>query len=277
MHICHLHIKTMAIITLISDWHQGDHYLAALKGKLLSLMPGLNIVDICHQLSPFGFIKAGFMLRNSYRSFPKGTVHIISINSEATPDSPHIVVYHEGHYFIGADNGIFGIIFPDKPEKAFLLEHSSNSVFPEYDVFADAAVYLSSQGDINNLGAPYHELNIPSQLRATFDQSTIIGSVIYIDSYSNAITNVTRDIFEKAGKSRRFEILLKTNYYKINKINSFYHETSNGELLALFNSANLLEIAVAKGNAAELLNLGVNDTIRIKFYDTPEREELKLK
>ena len=66
----------MAIITLITDWHEGDHYLSALKGKLIGLMPELQIVDISHQLPSFAYIKAAFILRNSYRSFPKGTVHI---------------------------------------------------------------------------------------------------------------------------------------------------------------------------------------------------------
>lgn len=266
----------MAIITLISDWQQNDHYLSALKGKLYSLMPDLRIVDITHQLPPFAYIKGAFMLRNSYRSFPKGTVHIVCINSEATKNTPHIAVKNEGHYFIGADNGIFGILFPDNPEKAIILEHSTETVFPEYDVFADAAVYLSSGGELEKLGPEHSGIYIPAPLRATFDESVINGSVIYVDSYSNAITNITRDVFEKAGKGRRFEILLQSNYYKINKLNKFYHETADGELLALFNSANLLEIAIAKGNVSELLNLGINATIRVKFYDTPAREDLKL-
>jgi S-adenosyl-L-methionine hydrolase (adenosine-forming) len=266
----------MAIITLISDWQQNDHYLSALKGKLYSLLPNVNIVDISHQVPAFGFIKAAFILRNSYRSFPKGTVHLVCINSEATPKIPHIAVYNDGHFFLGADNGVFGIMFPDKPEKVVVLEHSTITVFPEYDVFADAAVYLANGGSLENLGQEYTNFNTPAPFRATHEGSVINGSVIYIDSYSNAITNITKELFEKVCKGRRFEILLQTNYYKITKINTYFHETADGELLALFNSANLLEIAVAKGNAAELLSLGPNATIRIKFYDTPSREELKL-
>jgi S-adenosyl-L-methionine hydrolase (adenosine-forming) len=266
----------MAIITLISDWQQGDHYLSALKGKILNLMPEVRIIDISHQTPSFGYIKAAFVLRNSYRSYPKGTVHMVCVNSEASPGSPHIAIFHEGHFFIGADNGIFGIMFNDKPDKIVVLEHSTETVFPEYDVFADAAVFLASGGEPEKLGPEYPGLYIPAPLRATVDESVINGSIIYIDSYSNAITNITRETFEKVCKGRRFEILLQSNYYKINKLNKYYHETADGELLALFNSANLLEIAIAKGNVCEMLNLGLNATIRIKFYNTPEREELKL-
>jgi len=266
----------VSIITLTTDWNNGDYYLSAIKGKLVSLLPSAYIVDISHQIPTYGYIKAAFILRNCFRTFPKGTVHILGVNSEATKTCPHIAIMHEGHFFIGADNGAFGLMFNAVPEKIVHLEHSAITTFPEYDVFADAAVYLAKSGDIDQLGASRKELFTPSPLRATIDEAIINGSVIYIDSFGNAITNITYDIFEKVRKNRRFEILVQSNYYKINKLNKLYSETPENEILALFNTANLLEIAISKGNAAELLNLDNNATVRVKFYDTPEREELKL-
>ncbi len=266
----------MAIITLITDWHEGDHYLSALKGKLMGLMPELQIIDISHQLPSFAYIKASFILRNCYRSFPKGTVHIVGVNSEATPANPHIAVLHDGQYFIGADNGIFGLMFHSKPDKIIEIEHTAITTFPEYDIFADAAVYLLKDGNIDKLGKLRSELFLPSPLLATFDESVINGSIIFIDSFSNAITNITREIFERVGKGRRFEVLVQSNYYKIKKINKLYNETPNGELLALFNSSGMLEIAINKGNAAELLSLSLNSTVRVKFYNADERDNLKL-
>lgn len=266
----------MAIITLTTDWNSGDHYLSALKGKLMSLLPGVTIVDITHQLPAFAYIRAAFILRNSYKSYPKGTVHLIGVNSEASKDTPHVAILHEDQYFIGADNGMFGVMFNGKPDKAFLLEHSTETTFPEFDVFADAAVYLANGGNIENLGGIREELYVPTALRATIDDLVINGSIIYIDSFSNAITNITREVFEKNRKGRRFEILVQSNHYRIISINKHYNESADGDLLAIFNSAGLLEIAINKGNAAELLNLGVNATIRVKFFDTPERQELKL-
>jgi S-adenosyl-L-methionine hydrolase (adenosine-forming) len=94
-----------------------------------------------------------------------------------------------------------------------------------------------------------------------------IGSVIYIDSYQNAITNITRDLYERIGKGRKFEIALQSNHYKLNRINRTYSETSTGELLVLFNSLGLLEVAINKGNAAELLSLTTSSVVRIRFFD----------
>jgi len=265
----------MPVITLITDWNHGDHYLGALKGKILGLMPEANVVDISHQVPAFGYIRAAFILRNSYPNFPKGTIHILGINSEARPETPHLIVFHEGHFFIGADNGIFGLLFNNYPVKAIRLKFV-NTTFPEYDVFAETAISIAKGENIDKLGTPYEKLFLPAPLLATIDNSVINGSVIYIDSYYNAITNITKEIFDKIGYHRRFEILVQSNFYKIIKINKHYHETPNGELLALFNSLGMLEIAINQGNAAELLNLNTNSLVRVKFYDTPEREELKM-
>ncbi len=99
----------MSIITLTSDWGgTSDYYLAAVKGTILSQLPDVNIVDISHHIQAFDVEGgAAFTIRNSYQSFPQGTVHIIGLNSEESLESPHIIVQVAGQYFIGADNGIF--------------------------------------------------------------------------------------------------------------------------------------------------------------------------
>ena len=101
----------------------------------------------------------------------------------------------------------------------------------------------------------------------TIDETTINGSVVYIDSFRNAITNISRELFDQIRKGRPFDIFIQSNYYKINRLNKNYHDSSTGELLALFNSLGLLEIAINSGNAADLLNLSINSVVRIKFYD----------
>lgn len=266
----------MATITLITDWNNNDYYLGALKGKLISLFPEINIVDITHRIPAFAFAQAAYILKNSYISFPKGTVHIVAVNSEALPDNPHIAVKHEGQYFIGADNGVFGLIFKEAVFKAVELKKNHVTTFPELEIFADAAIFLAKGGNIEKLGNAFSSLNIPSPFLPTIDNSVINGSIAFIDSFGNAITNISHETFDTVSKGRRFEILVQSNHNKIIKINTTYYDTSSGELLALFNSIGMLEIAINKGNVSQLLNLGINSTVRIKFYDNPEREDLKL-
>ncbi len=111
----------MPIITLTSDWGQRDYFLAAVKGKIMSLMPEVSIIDISHGISPFNLKQASFIIRNSYPHFPKGTVHMLSVLTEKTEKTPHLAVQYNGQFFIGADNGIFSLIFDKDPEKIIMI------------------------------------------------------------------------------------------------------------------------------------------------------------
>ena len=258
----------MPVVTLISDWNLNDFYIGALKGKIISLNPGITLVDISHQIPNFNLAHAAFILKNCYHHYPKGSIHVIAVNTASSPESPFVAVKADGHYFISADNGIFGLILNNEPETVVKIKtDSEDTSFPSLFVFTEAACHLAAGKKISELGEPYTELSKRIPLRAAIDDSVITGSVIYIDSYQNAITNVTRDLFNRVGKGRSFEILVTSNHYMINKLNKKYGETSTGEILALFNSLNLLEIAINNGNAASLLNLSPGSSIRISFKD----------
>jgi S-adenosyl-L-methionine hydrolase (adenosine-forming) len=258
----------MSIVTLTTDWRQNDFYVGAVKGTILRLSPSTNVVDINHQVSPFNISQAAFVVKNAYGFFPEGTIHIVDVSAESSDNKGFIAAKYQGHFFICANNGILGLLFKDDPEIAVTIQSFSLETAPTFagvSILAPAAALLSVGGKIEELGPVTIDLDKQIPLMAAIDESVISGSVIYIDSYQNAITNITRELFDRIGKGRAFEILVQSNYYRIKKLNQFYNETSPGELLALFNSLELLEIAIYRGNASELLNLGINATIRVKF------------
>ena len=260
----------MAIITLTTDWKSNDFYLGAVKGVILSYMADANIVDLNHQIPTFNTSHASFVLKNSFHYFPKGTVHIVDVNSEASKNIHHIAISYQDHFFIGTDNGGLSLIFDTPPEKIVQLDSFENDgckTFPAISVFAQAAAHLAMQKPIEELGTIIKELNTLSQLNPTIDEAIISGTVVFVDSFYNVITNISRELFDRIGRGRSFEIIAQSNRYRIKKINQTYNETLSGELLAIFNSANLLELAINKGNIVELLGLGLNSTIRIKFSE----------
>jgi S-adenosyl-L-methionine hydrolase (adenosine-forming) len=259
----------MAIITLTTDWKSNDFYVGAVKGKLLSLFPGATIIDISHQVSLFNTAQAAFVLKNSFFHFPKGSIHIVDVNSEVSETVKHIALVYKGHFFIGADNGGFGLICNEGIEKIIKIDSFSGDechTFPSLHVFVPAAALLASGGKIEELGTAMTEINRQTPMLPIVDESAISGTVVYIDSYQNVVTNISRDQFDRICRGRQFEILVQSNHYKIRRINKTYNETSSGELLAIFNSAGLLEIAINRGNVAELLNLSINSTVRVKFF-----------
>jgi S-adenosylmethionine hydrolase len=266
----------MSIVTLTTDWRQNDFYVGAVKGTILSLAPDAKVVDLNHQIPPFNISMAAFVVKNAYNYFPEGAIHIIDVSTEPAEGQGFIAIKNNGHYFLFANNGIAGLLFQEDPETAvsidkFSIVDSTDSQSPTITTFAGisvlapAAAFLSSGENIEQLGSKA-DLIKQVPLRPAIDESVISGSIIYIDSYQNTITNITRELFERIGRGRQFEILVQSNYYKIKRINKFYNETTPGELLALFNSLDLLEIAIYRGNAAELLNLSINSTVRIKFF-----------
>ncbi len=256
----------MPIITLTTDWNKNDYYVGAVKGSIYSSCIDAKVVDITHEIKAFNIYQAAFILKNCYQFYPKGSVHIIGVKSEAYKEQKHLIAEINGQYFIGTDNGIFSLLFKDDaPVKYIEITGFKNSSFPELDIFTKIACKLIKQEKPEPLGVEHTEIVRRVPLRATIDESVISGSVVYIDSFQNAITNVSKDLFNRIGNDRTFKIFVQSNHYVISKINKTYQETSVGEILAIFNSLNLLEIAINGGNAAELLNLNTNSSIRIKF------------
>jgi S-adenosylmethionine hydrolase len=260
----------MHIITLTSDWKENDYYVASLKGKLLNQCPDVQIVDITHRVKTFNTAQAAFLVRNCFPNFPKGTIHIIAVNSEPVEGGQLLAALMEGHYFLCADNGILGLLGGQEPEAVMKIGGTPQKVassFPALSVFADAACSLVKGKTLSQLGQPAEVFNKQVPLRPTIEDRTISGSVIYIDSFQNAITNISREFFDRVGQGSPFKIFVQSKHYLLEKINSRYNETPPGDLLALFNSVGLLEIAIRNGNAAGLLKLITGSTIRVEFKE----------
>ncbi len=258
----------MSVITLTSDWNRDDYYSGAVKGDILSGLPDATLVDISHSIQPFNIAQAAFILKNSYTHFPAGTVHTIWLNSECSKTPVYLAAKYDGHYFISADSGLFGLLFRKDPDMIVTLAgNTGESSFASLKPFTRAACHLASGKDIAGLGDKVEDFSRSTPRRATIDENIITGSIIYIDSYKNAITNITRELFERVGKGRPFEILVQSNHYRINRLNNIYGTTSPGEMLALFNSLDLMEVAIYKGNLADLLNLDTSSSVRVKFRD----------
>jgi S-adenosyl-L-methionine hydrolase (adenosine-forming) len=259
----------MTIVTLTSDWGSGSHYAGAVKGTLLKLIPGVNIVDITHQIPSFNIMHASFVLRNAYPHFPSGSIHLVGINTEGGLESPHIVAKHQGHYFIGADNGIFSLLFDQNPQEVVeldILQDSDYFTFSTRDVFAKAASLIAAGKELSELGPPHTNLNERILFRPVVHLDQIIGKVIFVDEYENVFVNIDQPTFRKVGKGRPFVINFRSLDSGIDKLSQSYADVVDGEKLALFGSTGFLEIAINRGKASGLLGLRLNETVSIDFH-----------
>lgn len=266
----------MSVITLTSDMGLRDYYVGALKGAIYSQLPEATIVDISHDIPPFDIARASFVIRNAYPHFPQGSVHIIGVNPELDLHEGvmHVLVGHKGHYFIGADNGIFSLLIDGEPDQVFELSLSQavdDLTFPTKDVFVPAACHLLRGGTPEIIGKARGALKQRSMFRPVVEPNAIKGSIIYIDSYGNAITNITRNLFRESAKGRSFRVVYGGSNSIIREISDAYNNVAEGERLALFGSSGYLEIAINRGahgsggGAATLLGLKINQSVRIEF------------
>lgn len=258
----------MSIVTLTTDWQNDDFYIGAIKGLLYSKCPGVNVIDITHKIESFKYTQAAFVLRNAFSFYPEGTIHIVGINSDATEQQPPICLVKNGQYFLGAASGIFGLMFSEKPDLIVKIEDNETiktSSFPELSIFAEAACFLLNGGSVEKLGPELPNQYRHVQFMPAFDENEITGSVIYIDSYKNIITNVSLELFKQVSNGRNYSIAVKSDAYKIDKLSNNYSEVDVGDILGLFNSLNLLEIAMRNVRIAELLDIRINSPVTIKF------------
>ena len=263
----------MAIVTLTTDWGTKDHYLGSVKGSLLKQIPEVNIVDISHDIPPFDINQAAYVLRSCYRDFPDGTIHLIGVNSDASPKYPHIAIEMNNQFFIGADNGIFSLIFDKQPDKIIALEiiqDTEKYTFSTKDVFTKACKLLLDGTKMENLGNERSDLTRMMSFEPVIETDTdgsisIIGKVIYVDRYENAITNISHELFYSQGKKRAFKISFNSFKNLITGISESYSDVTVSEACALFDSNNMLEISVNQGNAGSLLGLYRDTKIRITF------------
>ncbi len=275
----------MAIITLTTDFGHKDHFVGAIKGTIYRELETARIVDISHDISPFNIQECAYILKNAYKAFPGGTIHIVGVDSELTQENQHIAVLVDGHYFISANNGVISLITAEiNPEKVVEIKIPDpiHGAFPVLDVFVQVACHIARGGTLEVVGKKFEGLRDLKEFspRITDNGGSIVGSVIYIDNYGNVITNIRKSLFEAYRKGRAFTINARNK--KISEIHTTYSDIINfeldknqrkgpGDLLALFNSSGYIELAIYKsdlntvGSASSLLGLDYRDTIIINF------------
>jgi S-adenosylmethionine hydrolase len=274
----------MSIITLTTDYGLKDHFVGALKGKILSEYSEASIIDISHDIDPFNTVEASYIIGASYASFPKGTVHLIGVDMESNKENQHIVMQWNNHYFIAADNGILSMlsqkIVPQKMVAINIHDRLHNEA-TDLDVFVKVACHITKGGLMNVIGKEINSIKQVTDLQAllAIDGNSLKGHVIYIDHFGNVVTNITKKYFIEVAKGRPYEIVMKTkniktilpNYSAIASSDKYPIKYYEGEKLAIFNEAGFLEIAIFRsnpskvGSANSLLGLNYRDIINIVF------------
>ncbi|MET3537848.1 SAM hydrolase/SAM-dependent halogenase family protein [Chryseobacterium limigenitum] len=275
----------MSIITLTSDFGNLDYRVSAVKGKILSLNSKVTIVDITHDIQAFNLIQTSYIVRNAHKYFPKGSIHILAVDSFFHKSRKNILYNANGSYFLAADNGLLSLVFFDiKPEAIYeiTLNNRFDDIvnFTSTDVFVPAAVHLANGGLPEVIGRKIDtvkELFFPKPVYNE-PERMIIGEVMYIDNFGNIISNINKEIFESTGKGYdnftiKFRNLTLSKIFQSHTevVSDWERETEyHGQSAAIFNDSQLLELTIYKGSkkngAKSLFGLNVGENIYIQFF-----------
>ncbi|MEM9859633.1 MAG: SAM-dependent chlorinase/fluorinase [Bacteroidota bacterium] len=255
----------MAVITLLSDFGEKDHYSAAVKAKILAVNPNITIVDISHNIRPCDIAHGAFVLKAVYQDFPEGTVHIIAVDTVGKPHDSYYAAELNNHYFIGTDNGFIGLVSDKTPR--FQVDINSikpvDTTFPTKDIFAPAAAKLASNTAIQDLGKPLTELKRMLNRHLKANKSLISGHIIRVDNYGNLISNIDQSTFNILSKQKTYNITFGRENAR--RINTSINQVDAGDIFVIFNELGYLEIGINQGKASDLLGLNYDSPVMIKF------------
>lgn len=257
----------MSAIALLTDFGSSDWFVGSMKGVILDINPEATIVDISHHIPPGDICAAAFSLLACYKSFPKGTIFIVVVDPTVGSSRKAIVAETENYLFVGPDNGVFSFVLKEN-ERSMVFKIEKNSYFKKpvsktfhgRDIFAPVGAFLSKgviPSEIGRQKKRWVSIDWPG-IEVT--KGAIKGTVIYIDHFGNAFTNITEESL-KITKRKEFFVTIKGK--KSIPVCQYYNEVGKGKVCALINSTGYLEIAVNGGSAARRYNLAIGTPISV--------------
>ncbi len=255
-----------SIITLLTDFGTKDHYVASMKGVILSINPRVTLIDITHEVHPHDIQEGAFILANSYSCFPKGTIHLSVVDPGVGGIRNPILLVTQKYFFVGPDNGLFTLISQREKvkqavvltnKKYFLLEVSSS--FHGRDLFAPVAAHLSTGVAPSTFGERTDHWVELALGKPELRGDRLIGEVIHIDTFGNLVSNIDEKTLFRFMKDR--PLVIHAGRKIIHGLKKRYEEEEKGKPIAILGSGGFLEISIREGSAQEFLKFKRGDQI----------------
>ena len=269
-----LQASHIPVITLLTDFGLEDEYVGVMKGVILSISPGVGLVDITHNITRHDIRQAALTVNASFRYFPKGSIHVIVVDPGVGGKRGALCLKHEGHFFVAPDNGVLTNVVQDgRPEKICAITNQKyflkpvSDTFHGRDIFAPAAAHLSKGVDMECLGqeiplCDIAKLEIPAPFVSAANE--LVGTVILIDHFGNLVTNISQATLERfQGGSGSRDVVIRLGRFKIQGVSKSYDSVKMDAPLAIFGSRNFLEISLNQGDARTYFKAGIGQTVRL--------------
>lgn len=254
----------MPLVVLICDWKNDDYYRTMVDGMLYSINPEIKVTYASTHIDFNDVFQAAFILRLALYTYPENTFFIVSVKTVVNENEGYIYALINNRHVFCANNGILGFVDVKNIQKLYQLPFEATT-FPEKDIFIPTIEHLLKNKKMNNWGTTIRDFIKAKNFYPNFSDNVITGMVIYIDSYGNAITNISKSFFYKCKGEKNFVIYPNTKHESITKISKSYIDLESQDFFAVFNSLDLLEIGIFEGNISELYHIKSRTNITIEI------------
>ncbi|MFW9821736.1 MAG: S-adenosyl-l-methionine hydroxide adenosyltransferase family protein [Candidatus Thorarchaeota archaeon] len=276
--------KIENIIALLTDFGtRGQHYVAAMKAVILNISPRASIIDITHEITPYSIVEASYILKTTYKHFPKGTVFIIVVDPGVGSTRRLIALkIKSDYYFIGPDNGIFPNVFDTEEvthchsiQNEDYFKRPVSPTFHGRDIMAPIGASIAKYKNfpLSDLGPKFGFRNLvkkPITLHVDLENRIIEGIIQYVDTFGNGTTtipmigNKIKNSDLKLENDLRISILINDKMYE-GIFTSHFSNVPEDSILFLVGSTGFLEVSINQGNAAKILNFKVGDKVTLQI------------
>jgi S-adenosyl-L-methionine hydrolase (adenosine-forming) len=259
----------MPILTLTTDFGNKDGFVGTLKGVIWTICPTAQVADISHDISPQNVLEGAFALWRAYPFFPAGTIHVAVVDPGVGTTRRPIAMHLGDHFFVGPDNGLFTPVIEDAEKKGwplkivhlvtkkyFLAEISQT--FHGRDVFAPVAAHLANGVPLADFGPVIID---PIRLKMPRPKKTTNGWQVHI-TVIDIFGNLTTDL-PAALLSNPDMVTLRIHGREVHGLVTSYGKKKSGELVALVDSENYVEVAIVNGSAQKTLDAKVGDIVEV--------------
>ena len=256
------------VVALLSDFGTRDHYAGTMRGVILGICPDATLVDVTHDIRPHDIQAASLELAAACPYFPAGSVFLVVVDPGVGSARRGLAAETGAHRFVAPDNGVLTHVFEQTPPRQVVelterryARPTISRTFEGRDRFAPAAAWLARGMRLSALGRPLRDhvrLDLPA---LEVQEGAVAGSVVSVDRFGNAVTNVDRRCFERLAAAGGVDI--EVGGCAVGRLVETYADIGSGEVCALFGSTEHLEFAANTASASERLDLKVGATVRI--------------
>jgi S-adenosylmethionine hydrolase len=255
------------IITLTTDFGFADPFVGIMKGVILGIAPGAQIVDISHDIRSYDILEAAFIIESSYRYFPVGTIHVIVVDPGVGSARRPLAAAAKEHFFVAPDNGVLsGVLNTDSitpspsaywiTNKSLFLDAVSRT-FQGRDIFAPVAAHLALGVPIESVGPRIVDFIKKALPKPRPQGDKLVATALRIDKFGNIITNLKRSDLGR-------DFVIRVAGLAITRFCSTFSEAEPGEFFALEGSTGYIELALNRGSAADRLKVGLGAEIELE-------------